>query len=188
MPEQLSKALADKGVAFDKSTASMSRSSERYCYGARCTWHGRISQVGKLEDGLPCCPFCQSVLFEVPTEREWWEGVSKYTEAHSGYRAMLEWQVAQNKCFPTFDVLRLEYATATGIIVKMGAPGTVDAQTDAPLSSREAVLRELQKQLRQVMAEHQTEPPPTNAEDGYWRGIRIGLETAINILKDAEPF
>jgi len=44
------------------------------------------------------------------------------------------------------------------------------------------VLEELETQLEVVKSEHNTD---TGGEE-YWRGIRIGLETSINIIKDKE--
>lgn len=40
-------------------------------YAARCTWWDYKSQAGRLASGLPCCPFCRSVLFE--TELADWD-------------------------------------------------------------------------------------------------------------------
>lgn len=73
----------------------------RLCYGATCTWFGSIHETKQTKEGLPCCPFCGGVLFEMAHEGEWWDGVDKYEREapHPGYRAMWEWQRAQKKCF-----------------------------------------------------------------------------------------
>jgi|SRR5262245_22168007 len=72
----------------------------RFCYGAMCTWFGSIYEIGKRGD-LPCCPCCKGMLFEMPTEEQWWSGVDRHEreKPHQGYRSMLEWQRAQNRCF-----------------------------------------------------------------------------------------
>lgn len=119
MPKVLQQALADKGITFDSPPGSKGGGDKRFCYGARCTWFGPIQQVGKLPEGLPCCPLCKGVLFEYPTEKSWWVDVDSFTTSHPGYRAMLEWQRDQNKCFPWPQVLALAYATETGNIVKL---------------------------------------------------------------------
>lgn len=70
-----------------------------FCYGAACTWFGSINETGKRVH-IPCCPNCSGVLFEMPGEREWWDGVDSYErDGHPGYRAMLEWQHSEKKCF-----------------------------------------------------------------------------------------
>jgi hypothetical protein len=87
---------------------------ERFCYGANCTWFGPISEVGtKGPHRLPCCPRCSGMLFEMPHEREWWAGADKYeADGHPGYRAMLEWQRDQKKCFRRMVDLTAAYQTA----------------------------------------------------------------------------
>ena len=54
----------------------------RYVYGATCTWHGPISEASSgdpdLPSGLPCCPNCGGVLFELPSRAKWDEDVDKY--------------------------------------------------------------------------------------------------------------
>ena len=81
-------------------------SDDRYVYGARCAWFGPISAVGHLPGGLPCCPYCKSVLFEMP-ESQWWEGVDRHEKVHPGYRAMIEW--AADKHFASFKEMQTAY-------------------------------------------------------------------------------
>lgn len=65
---------------------------KRFVYGARCCWFGSITEVGHTDGGLPCCPHCRSVLYEMPDETTWWDGVDRYeASGHPGYRAMVEW-------------------------------------------------------------------------------------------------
>lgn len=76
----------------------------RLCYGATCTWFGSIHETKSTpgpHGGIPCCPLCGGVLFEMPDEGEWWNGVDTYEreKPHPGYRAMWEWQRAQKRCF-----------------------------------------------------------------------------------------
>ena len=97
----------------------------RYCYGACCTWHGSIKEVGVQESGLPCCPFCNGVLFEHEKDQDWWTQVDTFKAGvpslrrspHPGYRKMLEWQHEQKRCFPDFLELVQAYYAATGIAV-----------------------------------------------------------------------
>lgn len=87
----------------------------RLCYGATCTWFGSIHETGK-RGVLPCCPHCGGVLFQMPSEEEWWIGVDQYERAkpHPGYRAMLEWQRAEKKCFPQLDALLAAHRASLG--------------------------------------------------------------------------
>lgn len=72
----------------------------RIVCGARCCWWDSINKVGHHQ-GLPCCPHCGSVLFEFPSEKEWFESVDKYEKAgNPGYRALIEW--SRGKCFKTW--------------------------------------------------------------------------------------
>lgn len=103
----------------------------RLCYGVRCTWFGSIHETASIEGGLPCCPLCHGVLFEIPDEGEWWRGIDEFERGthpnnprpHPGYRAMWEWQRAQKRCFS----LRLDgpaglvaaYREATGVAVDL---------------------------------------------------------------------
>ena len=64
----------------------------RIVYGANCVWWGRIQEVSRTKSGLPCCPHCGSVLFEVPSEREWWANVDAHeSKGNLGYRSFVEW-------------------------------------------------------------------------------------------------
>ena len=59
-------------------------------------------KASKLPSGIPCCPFCKSVLFEFPNLAAFMEGVDKYEkEGNPGYRKLLNWQ--QGKCFRTME-------------------------------------------------------------------------------------
>lgn len=70
----------------------------RVTYGARCTWWDSIDKVAKTPSGLPCCPHCGGVLFEVPSETEWWEQVDRCALIEPGYREFIEW--LRDRCFP----------------------------------------------------------------------------------------
>ena len=79
----------------------------RIAYGARCTWWDGIRQIGK-RDGLPCCPHCRNVLFEMENEGQWFSGVDRHeANGHPGYRAMVEW--ARGKCFKNYNELKKAY-------------------------------------------------------------------------------
>lgn len=79
----------------------------RIPYGARCTWWDSIDKVG-VRQGLPVCPQCGNVLFEVESEEVWFAGVDRYeAQGNSGYRAMVEW--SRGKCFPNHRALQAAY-------------------------------------------------------------------------------
>ncbi len=77
-------------------------SDTRIAYGANCVWWDTIDKASRhlTGSGLPCCPHCQGVLFEVETSDEWWRMVAAYeTDGNPGYRELMTW--LQGKCFRT---------------------------------------------------------------------------------------
>ncbi len=78
----------------------------RIVSGATCVWWGPISEAGvrtssggwmrppfsraMARAGLPCCPHCGGVLFEVQSIEEWWEGVDAFEPTQPGYRKLIE--------------------------------------------------------------------------------------------------
>lgn len=91
----------------------------RITYGAQCVWWGGIEDIGKTKPrepggiSLPCCPKCGGMLFELPSPKEWWDGVEKYeANGHPGYRAFIEWR--KGKCFPTQEAAKAAYEAKPG--------------------------------------------------------------------------
>lgn len=81
----------------------------RVVYGARCVWWNNIAAVSTTPRGLPCCPHCGGVLFEVPDEQTWWAGVDAHESTHEpGYRKFVEW--LRGRCYPSIDEARAAYA------------------------------------------------------------------------------
>lgn len=81
----------------------------RIVYSAHGTWWDSIDKVGKNARGLPCCPHCGSVLFEMESDVPWWEGARRYeANGHPGYVAMLEW--ARGRCYPNVAAMEAAYA------------------------------------------------------------------------------
>lgn len=86
--------------------ARIQTTDERIAYGAHCAWWDSIDKVGARpfrtpgDTGtMPCCPHCQNMLFEMPNEKTWWEGVDQHEKnGNPGYRAFIEWM--RGKCFP----------------------------------------------------------------------------------------
>lgn len=120
-PKEVLEALErDQGITFKGGHGGRAPDG-RFCYGATCTWFGSIHETKSTpgpHGGIPCCPLCGGVLFELPDESEWWGGIDAYEkEGHPGYRAMWEWQREQKKCFSSrngIDVLAAAYRTAVG--------------------------------------------------------------------------
>jgi hypothetical protein len=109
-----------------------------YCYSAHCSWHGPISAVGKTESspnpvkvkrggreitipngGIPCCPFCGSVLFQVRNKLEWDSGAIIHEQkGHTNYVAFLGWTRVQERCWPSLRDAAVDYSKETGKLVK----------------------------------------------------------------------
>lgn len=118
-PKEVLEALQrDQGITFG-GRHGKDNADGRLCYGATCTWFGSIHETKQTKGGLPGCPCCGGVLFEMQDEGEWWSGVDKYEreQPHPGYRAMWEWQRAQKRCFSLrngIDELTAAYRSAVG--------------------------------------------------------------------------
>ena len=72
--------------------------TKRVVYGATCTWWDTIDKVGRTKSGLPGCPICAGVLFEMKDEDEWWRLVYQFeADGYPGYSDRIQW--ARGKCF-----------------------------------------------------------------------------------------
>lgn len=82
----------------------MEKLDTRIVYSFSCTWWDDVYKVGKHPvNELPCCPYCGSMLLEMPSIESWWEQVDKYErEKEPGYRALVTWMRGQ--CFPSYTV------------------------------------------------------------------------------------
>ena len=108
-----------------------------HVYSARCAWHGPIEKVGKLEmppmelknarggnpiqipsSGLPCCPYCKSVLFQIE-EENWLKGVIQHNISHPGYAELVAWMEKQPRCYPTYKEAAFAFEKETGKTVKL---------------------------------------------------------------------
>jgi hypothetical protein len=92
--------------------------SDLMVYGVGCCWFDNISKVSKHPSGLPCCPFCGSLLMQAPTASYWRDAQKYEDDGHPGYVALLKWQ--QGKCFKTMVEARAAYAAATSTEVPRG--------------------------------------------------------------------
>jgi hypothetical protein len=79
----------------------------RIVYGARCTWWDSITEVAKHPSGLPCCPHCRGVLYEMASEAEWWAAVDQFGLSNPDYRAFIEW--LRGRCFPNYESARAAF-------------------------------------------------------------------------------
>lgn len=81
----------------------------RIVYSVHGTWWDSIDKVATNLGGLPCCPHCGSVLFEMDDEAAWFRGADAYeADGHPGYVEMLKW--GRGKCFPDMAALEAAYA------------------------------------------------------------------------------
>ena len=85
---------------------------DRIVYGFNCVWWDGIEKVAS-RGGLPCCPHCGGMLMEMPTPKQWWDGVEIYEKnGHPGYRSFIEW--LKGKCFPNRDAAKAAYEAKPG--------------------------------------------------------------------------
>jgi hypothetical protein len=80
----------------------------RVVYGAGCVWWGAIGDVAAKPSGLPCCPHCGGMLFEVADEAEWWASARRHAQAQGdpNYPEFLEWLRSAGRCFPRYHEAR----------------------------------------------------------------------------------
>lgn len=98
---------------------------DRIVYGALCSYVGDIKTVSKGDHGLPGCPHCKGVLFEMTTKQHWnaideFEAGSRDGVRHPGYRKMMEWAMNRTPCFAGFNQMAEAYTKETGIVVPLG--------------------------------------------------------------------
>jgi hypothetical protein len=87
----------------------MAEPDTRIVYSVSGTWWDSIAKVAKDSSGLPRCPHCGSVLFEMDSEEPWWAGARRYeADGHPGYVDMITW--GRGKCFPNLPALEAAYA------------------------------------------------------------------------------
>jgi hypothetical protein len=98
-------------------TKAIERPDWRVVYGVCCTWWGRIQMVGRLF-GTVVCPHCGSMLLELPSMTEWWDGARKReADGHPGYVKLIEWSFG--RCFASLAAMTAQYEVETGIKVKV---------------------------------------------------------------------
>lgn len=106
--------------------------SATIAYGVRCTWWDDKDNVGSLQmpammqsprgggfipnpgqrpTCLPCCPHCQSMLFETD-KASWTAGVERQNAAEPGYADLIAFM--QGKCFPDMQAAKAAFAKAGG--------------------------------------------------------------------------
>jgi hypothetical protein len=93
-----------------------------HVYGVSCSWHGDINEVKLLPPvGIPCCPHCQGVLFQIE-ESKWFEGAIEHEKkGHTNYVEFLEWITKQTRCWPEFSEAAFVFERETGkkVILKL---------------------------------------------------------------------
>lgn len=87
---------------------------ERIVYGAMCMWWDSIEKAAQLKNGLPCCPHCRGVLYEVASEEVWMDGVKKHAISKPGYVEFIQWM--RGRCFasPQAAIAQYEEETSGG--------------------------------------------------------------------------
>lgn len=80
-----------------------SEGDRRVVYGATCAWWDYIDKVAVDGSGLPLCPHCKGVLFEM-TREQWEERMEKHAQGPGGpgYPIFMKW--LKGKCFKNWDL------------------------------------------------------------------------------------
>jgi hypothetical protein len=82
---------------------------ERIVYSVGCTWWDSIYKASLLENGLPCCPFCKSVLCEIENEQKWWDNIDRYAKENSDkqYPMFMIW--LKGNCIRDYELARKRF-------------------------------------------------------------------------------
>jgi hypothetical protein len=91
----------------------MSLTDPRIVYGARCAWWDSISEARSKDGGLPGCPHCGGVLYEVENIETWWTDVDHQEKMKPGYRTFIEW--LRGQCFSTYPAALDAYIASKDI-------------------------------------------------------------------------
>lgn len=87
----------------------VSAQDTRYVYSAKCSWNGPIQNIG-IKNGLPCCPHCGSMLFELPDRTTWDLSVAAYNARYPGYTEYIEWLASNGNCWsPPEAIIRYNF-------------------------------------------------------------------------------
>ena len=74
-------------------------------YGATCVWWDDIENAVTLPSGLPCCPHCNGVLFQVSREK-WEDGVERFTKEKNDPQYPFLTAFMKGKCFKSMTLAR----------------------------------------------------------------------------------
>lgn len=85
----------------------------RVVYGMGCVWWGNIADTVVPKDGIPRCPHCHGVLFEMEGEDVYMDAVRRYEREKglTGYTDFIRW--LRGKCFIKIDVAAAAWALET---------------------------------------------------------------------------
>jgi hypothetical protein len=96
-------------MSFRRMRQPGDRHDPRLVYGARCVWWDHISKASTNAVGLPCCPHCGSVLFEVDGWKTWDANVAAFAlkSGDANYPAFMKW--LRGRCFPDIATARAAF-------------------------------------------------------------------------------
>ena len=102
-PDQVIEALfRDVGVTIWYQQSNCRHQPDLW-HGICTYWTDDWDAVAATSEGIPCCPQCSNVGFQISRD-EWWRAVDKYEKSgHPGYRSLIEW--GKEQCFPDYDSL-----------------------------------------------------------------------------------
>jgi len=82
---------------------------DRIVYGVGCLWWGSIKDVAVNKAGLPVCPHCNSLLFEVDSQTKWDQQIADYATktGDTKYIEFMAW--LKGKCRKDIRDARAEF-------------------------------------------------------------------------------
>lgn len=111
---------AAHGSPPDKQNQIMPKSTHQpkklHVYAMNCSWHGSIDKVKVLggPGGIPCCPFCESMLMQAD-EEGWFLAARQHDkDGHENYYEFLKWTEQQPRCWKSLEAAIEAFFVATG--------------------------------------------------------------------------
>lgn len=85
-----------------------------HVWAASCAWSGPIERTAQLAgSGIPCCPYCYSVLLQ-GDEDDWWRRAAEWdANGHTNYVEFLTWKESRGRCWETLKLAAADFEKAT---------------------------------------------------------------------------
>lgn len=151
----------------------------RHVYSAGCSWSGPISATARNAGGLPCCPHCGSVLFEI-NEEAWKTDIAEHEKKHPGLQDFLTWSEAQPRCWKSLDAAAADYAKEknNGFVLRVPGPEQKLTKEELLAKIKSAKQAMLAKQFMQEISQGREPARFEVGEEVMLKGVKFTITRA----------